>query len=259
MRPKLPRLGLKAAGQLLAGSVLAYGTAVNLCQAVEVGDGREAVLAELGAPQSKLVAGTREFLQYPQGRIVLTDGRVSEIRGVFNTPAAREPQTGITPAPLPATPTPPPPKTKARPQTARWITSLPEAQLAAKEEKKLILALFTGTDWCPPCQQFEAQVAHDEQFFGIFAGSFVFFKNNWLRNTPQPEAVQTEVDRVRRKYVIRSYPTLMVLNAEGEKLATVEWMRIQAGTLKECMIEAIDIARKATKGGKKVSEGWWPF
>jgi len=25
------------------------------------------------------------------------------------------------------------------------------------------------------------------------------------------------------------------------------------------MIDAIDEARKATKGGKKVSGGWWPF
>ena len=123
----------------------------------------------------------------------------------------------------------------------------------------MILALFTGSDWCGPCQQFEAEVAHDEQFAGIFSNAFIFFKSDWLRNTPQPESVQAEVGRLKRKYFITAYPTLLVLNAKGEKLDEVAWTKIQAGSFKECMIEAIDNSRKATKGGKKTGGGWWPF
>jgi len=58
---------------------------------------------------------------------------------------------------------------------------------------------------------------------------------------------------------VQVYPTLLVLNATGEKLAPVEWTKVQEGSFKQVMIEAIDQARKATKGGKKVSGGWWPF
>jgi thiol-disulfide isomerase/thioredoxin len=121
----------------------------------------------------------------------------------------------------------------------------------AKRDNKRILALFTGSDWCPPCRQFEVEVAHDEQFAGIFANSFVFFKNDWLRNTPQPREVLAEVSRVGHKYGISRYPTLKILNADGEVLGDVKWTEVRGGgSFKEIMIEAIDDTRKATKNGK---------
>lgn len=106
---------------------------------------------------------------------------------------------------------------------------------------------------------FEAEVAHDQQFAGIFASSFVFYKCDWLRNTPQPPAVEQEVSRVRREYGISQYPTLMVLNAEGEELDEVDWTSVRGGSFKEIMIEAIDDSRIATKDGQKASSSWWPF
>ncbi|MCF7760742.1 MAG: thioredoxin family protein [Cephaloticoccus sp.] len=238
--------------------------------AVQLGDTREAVIAELGKPQSQMAAGPREFLNYPDGRVEIRDGRVIEFRGVLAKPAAAAPldQTAGTPpvqqsastiqaAPL-ATVAPTPQRVP-RQRTAHWFTDIVQAQAAAQKENKLILALFTGTDWCGPCQQFKAEVELDQQFADIFSGSFVFFKNDWLRNTPQPKVVQEEVGRVKRKYRISAYPTLKVLNAEGEVLDTVEWTKVQGGSFKEIMIEAIDNSRKATKGGKKVASGWWPF
>lgn len=230
--------------------------------AVQLGDTRASVIAELGEPQTKAAAGSREFLNYPAGRVEITHGRVSDIRGSFRS--ATEPPPVVTPSPPVVTAAPTTPIAAAtpgpvRPQTGRWYTDIAEVQAAAVREKKLILALFTGTDWCPPCRQFKEEVENDAQFAGIFSPSFVFFKSDWLRNTPQPGAVADEVGRLKRKYWIRSYPTLLVLNAEGEKLAKVEWTKVQGGSFKEVMIEAIDEARKATKGGKKVSDGWWPF
>jgi thiol-disulfide isomerase/thioredoxin len=118
-------------------------------------------------------------------------------------------------------------------------------------DDRRILALFTGTDWCPPCKQFEAEVAHDEQFASIFGNDFVFFKSDWLRNQPQPPATVAEVERLVREYAISSYPTLLVLNSAGETWVTVEWTQVCGGSFKEIMIKAIDDARKATKGGKR--------
>jgi len=109
-----------------------------------------------------------------------------------------------------------------------WWTNLEQAKARAKKDNKRILALFTGSDWCPPCRQFEATVAHDEQFAGIFANSFVFFKSDWLRNTPQPRAMQAEVSRVGHKYGISRYPTLKVLSADGEVLGDVKWTEVRS-------------------------------
>jgi hypothetical protein len=64
---------------------------------VEVGDTREQVLAEKGAPLGRMAAGAREILTYPEGKVQLQDGRVTEIAEALRRPAAPP-----TPAPAPA-------------------------------------------------------------------------------------------------------------------------------------------------------------
>jgi len=231
--------------------ILSTGTAWS----VSVGDTRDAVVKELGQPQSTMVAGDREFLVYGEGRIVLIDGRVIEYRGSVKLPPAAQPSV------VPSAPTAPVAATATtRNEESRWLTDIGLAQAQAAKENKLILALFTGSDWCPPCFAFENEVAHDAQFIGIFSPSFIFFKSDWLRKSEQPEAVKEEVGRLKRKYLITAYPTLLILNADGERLDKVEWTKVQGGSFKEIMIEAIDNSRKATKGGKIASDTWWwPF
>jgi thiol-disulfide isomerase/thioredoxin len=223
--------------------------------AVELGDSKTDVLDALGTPRSTMAVGNQEFLTFATGKIVLTDGKVSAMRGDFSATAANDSPAASPPPSAPARPNP----TTSLPRRVNWLTNFAAAKRAADAADKRILALFTGTDWCPPCQQFEAQVAHDEQFAGIFAGDFVFLKVNWLRNTPQPPAVAAEVNRLRNEYDISQYPTLKILDASGEELDTVDWTSVRGGTLKEAMIEAIDDSRKATKGGKKAASSWWPF
>ena len=77
--------------------------------ALKHGDSREAVIAELGEPQSKMSSGRREVLNYPGGRVMLIDGKVREYHGKF-PPASAEP------APANAPPWPP---SNRRPQS-RW-------------------------------------------------------------------------------------------------------------------------------------------
>jgi len=148
--------------------ILSTGTAWS----VSLGDTRDAVVKELGQPQSTMVAGDREFLVYGEGRIVLIDGRVIEYRGSVKLPPAAQPSV------VPSAPTAPVAATATtRNEESRWLTDIGLAQAQAAKENKLILALFTGSDWCPPCFAFENEVAHDAQFIGIFSPSFIKLKN----------------------------------------------------------------------------------
>jgi thiol-disulfide isomerase/thioredoxin len=230
----------------------------NALVAVEIGDSKNEVVAEMGRPRSTIGIGSREILSYGTGKVVLTDGKVSAV----DAHITKSPASAVNPpksTPVVKAPSAPPRAPASRIRAAHWHTNLAQAKSAAARSNKRILALFTGSDWCPPCQMFEAEVAHDQQFVGIFASSFVFYKCDWLRNTPQPPAVEQEVSRVRREYGISQYPTLMVLNAEGEELDEVDWTSVRGGSFKEIMIEAIDDSRIATKDGKKASSSWWPF
>ena len=40
-----------------------------------------------------------------------------------------------------------------------WLTDLAKAQAQAKVEKKSVLLVFHGSDWCPPCVEMTGQRA----------------------------------------------------------------------------------------------------
>jgi hypothetical protein len=63
-----------------------------LCGAeLGIGATREEVMAQLGAPKSKMGSGGREIFTYPKGRIVLADGKVVSIEWKSAPPAPTAP------------------------------------------------------------------------------------------------------------------------------------------------------------------------
>ncbi len=81
---------------------------------VHLGDSLEVVKQKLGEPRSELEAGSRDVLIYPQGQIVLENGRVTDIPG------------GVTTAP--AVSTTPPPKPAPASATSSFATAKPDPE-----------------------------------------------------------------------------------------------------------------------------------
>ncbi|OHE89733.1 MAG: hypothetical protein A3G75_13910 [Verrucomicrobia bacterium RIFCSPLOWO2_12_FULL_64_8] len=125
-----------------------------------------------------------------------------------------------------------------------WFTDFAAARAQATAGKKRILALFTGTDWCPPCQEFEAAVAHHPDFLRIFSPAFVFLKLDYPRNTPQPPVLRAQNEELRRRFHISAYPTLLVLAADGTFLLEVKKGARAADSTLDYYIQAVDDARR---------------
>ena len=215
MRPLLPFALLLLTGVQLAG--------------VQTGDTRRAVITELGHPRGTMVVGDNEVLDYGTGKVVLVDGVVDRVYGQLS-PGTEQPiprAEGTRPPPRPSVESTAP---AAANQRATWITDFNLAKLRATQSNKRILVLFTGSDWCPPCQQFQREVADDSQFAGIFEPSFVFMKVDWLGNTPTPPAQAAAVSALIDDYGVSRFPSLKVLNADGEELSDVDWISIKAGS-----------------------------
>ena len=45
-----------------------------------------------------------------------------------------------------------------------WLTDLSKAQAKASAEKKSVLLLFHGSDWCPSCVEMQRQVFSSPEF-----------------------------------------------------------------------------------------------
>jgi hypothetical protein len=66
--------------------------------------------------------------------------------------------------PKPPAPKPEPPKPMLPDSPAGWLQDFEKAQVQAKAEKKDILILFNGSDWCPWCMRLTQEVFADTEF-----------------------------------------------------------------------------------------------
>jgi protein disulfide-isomerase len=104
-------------------------------------------------------------------------------------------------------------------QPAAWLTSLEKAQQESKTSGRPILALFTGSDWCPWCVRLEKEVLATAEFQEWAGKKVVLVKFDFLRKTQQPQEVKDANQAARKKYPqVKGYPTILFLNEKGEVL-----------------------------------------
>lgn len=82
---------------------------------------------------------------------------------------------------------------------------------AAKEDKDLLL-LFTGSDWCPPCQKLEQEVLSHDEFQFEAARHFVLVKFDFLKQTPQDKNTTEQNEEWAEKFGVDSFPTVILVD-----------------------------------------------
>lgn len=86
--------------------------------------------------------------------------------------------------------------------------SLDEALSIAKKENKLVLADLSAI-WCPSCRSLDKNVFSDPAVQQAISAKYIFARIEY--ESPEGEAFQ-------ERYDARIFPTLLVLNSDGEKL-----------------------------------------
>jgi thioredoxin-related protein len=97
---------------------------------------------------------------------------------------------------------------------SRWEDDPDIAIEKATKEKKDLLLLFTGSDWCPPCQKLEQEVFIDEDFYAESEGNFVYLKFDFLKNSPLREKVKLRNEKWAKKFGVDSFPTIVLVDAK---------------------------------------------
>ena len=100
-----------------------------------------------------------------------------------------------------------------------WLTDLPKAEAKAKAEKKLVLMDFTGSDWCPPCKALHKNVLTSSEFLNYAKENLVLLVVDFPRSKPQSEALRAANEELANKFAVDSFPTIIVLHANGKKLS----------------------------------------
>jgi protein disulfide-isomerase len=107
---------------------------------------------------------------------------------------------------------------------SEWLTDLPKAQAKAKEEKKMVLLDFTGSDWCGWCIKLHKEVFSTPEFAEYAKKNLVLVEVDFPNKKKQSAELKKANDALQKKYSIEGYPTIIVLNGEGKKIGKLGYM-----------------------------------
>lgn len=102
----------------------------------------------------------------------------------------------------------------------QWSPTFKEALQKSKKENKPVLIYFTGSDWCAPCKILDTELFHTDKFKALSDRDLVLLEVDIPRRidllTPKK---MRENYMLQHKYGVQSFPTLMMVNYKGKKLA----------------------------------------
>ncbi len=106
-----------------------------------------------------------------------------------------------------------------------WLTDFEATKRQAAEQKRPILADFSGSDWCGWCIRLEKEVFSQKAFQNYAATNLVLFLADFPARKPQPDAEAAQNKKLAATYGIEGYPTVLLLNSEGKELARTGYQR----------------------------------
>lgn len=179
-----------------------------------LGASRDAVVAAYGPPMLQSRLGPREILKYPQGQVVLENGRTVRVEMKVIDPATA-------PGSVPAGAVKPDPATASR-NTGGWVGDYELAKGEAARRSVPMLVWFSGSDWSIASRQFRDEVGLQGDFVAALRASFVLLR---VDLTDHRSSILEPNALLRERLGVTVFPTLLILSPGGENLAKIDLTR----------------------------------
>ena len=146
---------------------------------------------------------------------------------------------------------------------AGFTDNLDTAFANAEKNGKYVYACFSGSDWCGWCMKLEKEVFSDKTFIESVSKDYeLVFIDSPRNKDVLSERAKTENPKLTQKYKIQGFPTALVFNSKGEKIATTGYRRggatAYAGYLKEIRAgQHLDPVETAEAKAKRLMEAKW--
>ena len=100
-----------------------------------------------------------------------------------------------------------------------WLENFDEALAAAKSLNRPVLIDFTGSDWCGWCIRLDREVFSQKAFIKYAKRDLVLLKLDFPQRKKLSEALQKQNRELAKKFGIRGFPTIVIVNSEGNEIA----------------------------------------
>ena len=107
------------------------------------------------------------------------------------------------------------------PMTARanWSDNMEEALANAKAQNRFMLLNFTGSDWCGWCIKLDQEVFSKKEFKQYAQNNLQLVVVDFPARKKLSGKLQKQNNELQTKYGVRGYPTILILDPNGEKVA----------------------------------------
>lgn len=99
--------------------------------------------------------------------------------------------------------------------TLNWKTDLNQALATAKQENKVVLINFTGSDWCQWCKRLSDEVFSKSEFEDFAKKNLVLVKIDFPRHIEQSNATKFYNQKLANMYGVEGFPTIILLDKDG--------------------------------------------
>ena len=105
-----------------------------------------------------------------------------------------------------------------------WLTSYEQAEQKAKADNKLLLLDFTGSDWCGWCIKIDKEIFSKPAFKEYASKNLVLLEIDFPMRRQVPAPLKAQNNKLAAKYEIQGFPTIIVLNGQGKKVAELGYV-----------------------------------
>jgi protein disulfide-isomerase len=142
---------------------------------------------------------------------------------------------------------------------AKWLTNYEEALEEAEKTGKPVVANFTGSDWCGYCIRLHKSVFSTSEFKKWADKNVVLLELDFPRGKKLSKELKAQNATLAQKYQIKGYPTVYILDSDGEKLGRTgymdggpdKWTANVDGMIGDYLDSKASIREKATTKVKK--------
>jgi|JI10StandDraft_1071094.scaffolds.fasta_scaffold297514_2 thiol-disulfide isomerase/thioredoxin len=100
----------------------------------------------------------------------------------------------------------------------QWLTDYPAAKAQARQQNKLVLINFTGSDWCGWCMRLKEEVFDQPEFRAYAAQNLVLLEVDIPKKKSLSEAQLSANQALVGRYNAQGKPTLVVLGPNGDEI-----------------------------------------
>ena len=105
-----------------------------------------------------------------------------------------------------------------------WDDDYEKALAKAKSEKKMVVLDFTGSDWCGWCIKLDKEVFSKKEFKDYAKENLVLVEIDFPQGKRQTKKLKEQNDKLQKEYSVQGFPTIVVLNSEGQKVGQLGYM-----------------------------------